>query len=199
LQNHFSEIPTMSTAREQLITTTWELLEAQGYHGTGLNQIVAASGAPKGSLYYYFPAGKEQLAATAIEHVGALTAERIAAGLALEANVATSVRRFAELVAAQVERSGFRAGGPLTTVAMETATSSATLNQACRAAYARLQEGFAAKLRAGGYAEARAEQLAGFILAAMEGAIILSRTRHSGDPLRLVGAELGRFLSMETP
>jgi TetR/AcrR family transcriptional repressor of lmrAB and yxaGH operons len=189
----------MTSAREQLIATTCDLLEAQGYHATGLNQIIAESGTPRGSLYYYFPEGKEELAAAAIERAGLLVAERIAAGLAQEADVATAVRRFAELIADHVERSGFRAGGPLTTVAMETAISNTRLNMACRTAYDRLEQAFAARLRQAGYLEQRVERLAGFILAAMEGGIILSRTRHSGDPLRQIGAELGRMLSMEEP
>ena len=41
----------MSSTRDQIIEKTCELLEAQGYHATGLNQILAESGAPKGSLY----------------------------------------------------------------------------------------------------------------------------------------------------
>jgi TetR/AcrR family transcriptional regulator, lmrAB and yxaGH operons repressor len=48
--------------RDQIIQTTCTLLESQGYHATGLNQILKESGAPKGSLYYYFPQGKEELA-----------------------------------------------------------------------------------------------------------------------------------------
>ena len=56
----------MTTTRQQIIEKTSELLDRQGYHATGLNQIVAESETPRGSLYYYFPAGKEELAAEAI-------------------------------------------------------------------------------------------------------------------------------------
>lgn len=48
----------MSSTKEQFIETTCDLLESHGYYATGLNQIVAESGALKGSLYYHFPEGK---------------------------------------------------------------------------------------------------------------------------------------------
>jgi len=185
----------MSSTREQFIETTCDLLEEQGYHATGLNQIVAESGSPKGSLYYYFPDGKEELAAEAIARTGEMVAARIRENLSDVADPAEAVRRFVRRIARHVEASGYRAGGPLMTVAMETATSSERLNLACREAYGRLQEAFAETLRTGGFAPERAAEVATFVTAAVEGGIILSRTYHSGDPLRQVADELGRFLS----
>ena len=185
-----------STARDQILEATCDLLEAQGYHATGLNQIVAESGAPKGSLYHYFPDGKEELAAAAIERTGHGLAGRVEAALALDDDPAAAVSFLATAIADAVEQSGFRAGGPLTTVAMETATSSERLNLACRAAYDRLQAAFAAKLMAGGHEATRAAELAIFVTAAIEGGIILSRTYHSGDPLRRAGRELAALLAV---
>lgn len=49
--------------RDNILRTASRLFRKQGYHATGLNQITAESGAPRGSLYYYFPGGKEELAA----------------------------------------------------------------------------------------------------------------------------------------
>jgi TetR/AcrR family transcriptional repressor of lmrAB and yxaGH operons len=185
------------TTRDQIIQTTCDLLEAQGYHATGLNQILKESGAPKGSLYYYFPDGKEGLTVEAIERQGKLVADRIRQGLANEQEAATAIRRFIQNIAYNVEASGFRAGGPLTTVALETATSSERLNQTCRAAYELIQTAFAERLTADGYTKKRAAQLATFMTAAIEGGIILSRTQHSGDPLRRVADEIGRLLQAD--
>ncbi|MEO6887804.1 MAG: TetR/AcrR family transcriptional regulator [Ktedonobacteraceae bacterium] len=189
----------MNTTRDQIIETTCDLLEAQGYHATGLNQILAESGAPKGSLYYYFPQGKEELTAAAIDRTGKLVAERIKAGLASSDDPGVAIQAFVRTIAYHVEASGFRSGGPLMIVAMETAISSERLNIACREAYALLQNAFREKLLAGGYAGARAASLATFITSAIEGGIILSRTNHSGDPLREVADMLGQVLKTLSP
>lgn len=187
----------MNTTREQILIATCDLLEEQGFHGTGLNQIISTSGAPRGSLYYHFPDGKDGLAAEAIARTGELTAQRITDGLASGAPLPQALRGFVAHIADLVERSGFRAGGPLTAVAMETATTNERLNLACRTAFHRLEGAFAAHLAAAGLTAERAAELSTFITAALEGGIMLSRTYHSGDPLRRVARELERLLAME--
>lgn len=186
-----------SPARDQIVAAACGLLETQGYHATGLSQIVAASGAPKGSLYHYFPDGKQELVAAAVDRTGRSLAGRVEAELATDDDVASAVDRLAARLADMIEESGFRAGGPLTAVAMETATSSQQLNLACRTAYNRLQAAFAAKLAVCGHTPQRAAELATFITAAFEGGIVLSRTHHTGDPLRRVGHELAALLRSE--
>lgn len=180
----------MSSTRDQIIEAMCDLLELQGYHATGLNELIKVSGAPRGSLYYYFPDGKDGLTAEAIARTGALVAERIRRGLAVSERPGAAVRAFVEQVANAVEASGFRAGGPLTAVAMETATTNDRLNGVCREAFAGIQATFAERLRASGLPEGHAGELAGFITAAIEGGIILSRTNHSGEPLRVVARQL---------
>lgn len=188
----------MST-RERFIETTRALLEAQGYHATGLNQIVAESGAPKGSLYYHFPDGKEELTVRAIERAGEIVVERIRANLSVTPVLSIALRAFVERIAAGVEASGYQSGGPLQTVALETATSSEPVNLACRAAYTQLQAAFADRIAAAGYEPAKAAELATFVTAAIEGGIMLSRTYHTGEPLRLVARQLGAYLQAVPP
>ena len=180
----------MATAREQIIAVTCDLLETQGYHATGLNQIIQESGSPKGSLYYYFPDGKEGLTAEAIEQAGREVAQRIEHRLAAYPDPAQAVREFVTNIAHHVEASGFRAGGPLTTVALETATSSERLNTVCRAAYQRMIDAVRSYLLSVGIDQANAAELAQFVIASIEGGIILSRTFHTGDPLRQVAEQL---------
>ncbi|MEP6988703.1 MAG: TetR/AcrR family transcriptional regulator [Chloroflexota bacterium] len=184
----------MASTRDQIIETTCDLLELQGYHATGLNQIIKESGSPKGSLYYHFPGGKEALAVEAVNHVGRIVLQRIRENLALVENPAESISHFIKNIALNVERSGFRAGGPITTIALETASSSVTLRQECDRIYSEWQQVFADKLQSGGIAETRAKRMATLIISAIEGGVILCRTGQSREPLEQVAEELDKLV-----
>lgn len=187
----------MSAMREQILQTTRSLLEKQGYHGTGLNEIVRESGAPKGSLYHYFPEGKEQIVAETVLGSGRETAERIRAELKGAAAASKAIPEFILRVAENVETSGFAAGSPLTAVAMETVKKSERIHLACREAYALLGSAFEEKLLADGFSRAEAAELSTFIVASIEGGIILSRTQFSTDPLRAVAKQIKTLLGGE--
>ncbi len=184
----------MSSTRDQIIDTARELLEIQGYRATGLNQIVQESGAPKGSLYYYFPGGKEEFSTEAIHRVGQEISERITTTLASVADPGEAVETFVLKLAHHVEASKFLKGGPITTVALEAVTTSERLNEACRETYELWQSAFAEKLLESGFSQERAARLAGLIIAAIEGAIVLSRTNRSIAPLERIASELKLLL-----
>src|SRR5829696_3833362 len=80
------------STRERMVRATCELLEAQGYHATGLNEILQRSCTPRGSLYYYFPEGKEELATEAIEWQGRDVKQRMRDALSLYADAAEAVQ-----------------------------------------------------------------------------------------------------------
>lgn len=188
----------MTDTREHLIQKTCELIELQGYHATGLNQIIRESGSPKGSLYYHFPGGKEELAAKAIKSVGAKVLERIQDNLMQTGPPADVIRQFIKNIAWNVERSDFSAGGPITTIAMETASTSEALRTICAEIYAGWQNAFAIKLRQGGFSEARSESISRLIIAAIEGGVILCRTTRSRQPLEEVANEIGSLIANST-
>jgi TetR/AcrR family transcriptional repressor of lmrAB and yxaGH operons len=184
----------MSEKRNQIIDMACQLMETQGYHATGLNQILVESGAPKGSLYYYFPDGKEELGVAVVGNSGRLIEQRIRGVMAEIDDPATAVTTFITLLAAQVDASGYRAGGPITAIALESASTNDRLREACHQAYQSWQEVFAEKLRQGNFDEARARRLAALIISALEGGIILSRSQHSPQPLLDVAEEIGLLL-----
>lgn len=185
----------MASTKERFIETTCQLMEDQGYHATALNQIIEESGAPKGSLYYYFPGGKEELAAEAIQHIGDVVNQRIQCVLDNHEDPAEAVSAFIYTIAGHMEASEYAAGGPITTVALESATTSPRLNAACQAVYAQWQASFMERLRESGIDAVRARRLATLIIAALEGGIVLSRTRHSTEPLKRVAHEVSTLIN----
>ncbi|NDJ78927.1 MAG: TetR/AcrR family transcriptional regulator [Chloroflexi bacterium] len=185
----------MASKRDHIIETACELFELQGYNATGLNEIVRKSGSPKGSLYHYFPGGKDELTAEAITHTGEAIRRRIELSLSAVDAPADAVRQFIRDLSVHVEASGYRAGGPITTIALETAATNDVLREECAAVYGVWQAAFAQKLAAGGITPDRAARLATLIVAVLEGAILLSRTERSRQPLLDAAEELGVLIA----
>src|SRR5712672_2190580 len=103
-------MPAVPKHRRPIVDAAVTLFRRQGYAGTGLNDIVDASDAPKGSLYHYFPAGKASIAVAAVEEAGRRVAETTSK-LASEArSTGDLVRAHARLLSGWMLKSGFRDG-----------------------------------------------------------------------------------------
>ncbi len=178
------------STRARFIETMAQLLERQGYYGTGLNEVVQESGAPKGSLYYYFPGGKEELAAEAIADQGRRVADYIRGELAKVEDPVEAIYGLMAMMGRNMAASSWCTGGPITSVALETSVSNERLRDACGDAYAAWEAAFREKLASSGCPQERADRLATVITAAMEGAIILARVRRCPDALNRVAAEI---------
>src|SRR5258705_1726366 len=184
-----------STSRARMIQTAADLLHKQVYASTGLNQILDESKAPKGSLYFHFPNGKEELVAAALDQASAGLTELLERVLGAAPSAAAAVDAIVAYFAGQLEASSYTKGCPIATVALEQAATSEPLHRACAAAYARWHALIAARLVRDGIAAGRAEAIANFSLATIEGALILSRAHRSTEPLRRAGAELRLHLT----
>ncbi|WP_055489174.1 TetR/AcrR family transcriptional regulator [Streptomyces sp. TP-A0356] len=169
--------------RARLIAATRVLVEAQGYFGTGLNQVLAESGAPRGSLYFHFPAGKDQLVAAALAEASHEIGELIASAGKEQLDAVAAVHWLLTVLADRMERSGYAKGCPLATVALETAGGHEELRRICAEAYDVWQRTLADLLVEEGRTPAAAEAAAGAVLAQLEGALLLARVRHSRLPL----------------
>jgi TetR/AcrR family transcriptional repressor of lmrAB and yxaGH operons len=189
----------MNTTRDQIVQTACRLLEMQGYQATGLTQIIEESGAPRGSLYYYFPEGKEELVAEAIASTAEVVADRIRTSLAEVEAPGGAVKQFILTLAQHARASGYERGGPITTAALEAASTSERVREACLAAYCSWRKSFEEKVAEGGCNGERAARLAALIVAALEGAIILSRTERSVAPLEYVAEELETLIDGAAP
>ncbi len=185
----------MSDNREKFLLTASVLMEKQGYCGTGLNEILEKSGAPKGSLYYYFPDGKEQIASEVALRAGKIISGRIQERTRDQPEAGKAIHEFLYTVALRMEETQFHTGSTITMVAMESVTQSERINLACREAYGMIIGAFKDVLIQGGWEEAEAESIAEMIVAAVEGGIMLSRTYQSADYLRRVADHIQKMLA----
>ena len=131
--------------RDRILDATNRLLRRQGYTATGIKQIVAEGNAPLGSVYHYFPGGKEQIAVEALARVG----ERIRmaiASLANAADVPATVNAFFVYNAELLRDSDYERGCPVATVALETSNDIERIRQVCEDVFNGWQAALAARL-----------------------------------------------------
>lgn len=172
-----------SRHRDAIVQTAARLFRKQGFAATGLNQIVEESGAPKGSLYHYFPGGKETIAAAAVVWA-AERVEHTLSTLAAEAEgPGELVRRYALLLAGWMSKSGFRDGCPISTTLLETVPESHLIREAGAAAFADWAAVFCRSLQTRKVSRGRAQRLASMAIAVIEGALIQARVAVHPQPL----------------
>jgi AcrR family transcriptional regulator len=179
----------MPGTRERIISASADLLRRQGYTGTGVKQIVAAASAPFGSLYHFFPGGKEQLGAETIRWSGRMYGRLLPLVFDAAPDPVTAVRAFFAAAARQLEDTDYADGCPIATVVLETSSASEPLRQACADVFESWIEAGTRRLAAGGLPEATARQLTIGLLAALEGAFVLARALRSSEPVKVAGEQ----------
>jgi len=170
------------------------LFRRHGFAGTGVNDIVDTSGAPKGSLYHYFPAGKASIAAAAVEEAG----QRVAKTMTMLANETRStadlLRAHARLLSGWMRMSGFRDGCPITSVLLGLAPTDRAVAEAGRKAYAVRIDVLKRKLASDGFSPARTGPLAVLCVSTLQGALIQARVERSSAPIETAADELATML-----
>lgn len=173
--------------KESLTRTAMRLFRRRGYASTGLQQILAESGAPKGSLYHYFPGGKEALAVAAVEMAGNMVTDMLKK-LAESAcdDAAAFVRAYSEVMADWMAESDFRSGCPIATVVLETVPDSAAIMAAAAHAIECWTDIADAVFTKAGMPAERAGETARNLVTLMEGALLMARVRQSTQPILAV-------------
>jgi TetR/AcrR family transcriptional repressor of lmrAB and yxaGH operons len=182
-------------SRARMVRSAASLIRTRGVSATSFSEVLADSGAPRGSIYHHFPQGKEQLAGDAIRW----TAERVLAHQrACPATTASGVLGcFIDMWRQVVLASGGTAGCVVAGVAIDTVPGEEALMDAVRTTFRSWVDLIASQLEAVGVPADRAEPIARATLAAMEGALILCRAERDIGPLETVAAELTRLLPPE--
>jgi TetR/AcrR family transcriptional repressor of lmrAB and yxaGH operons len=176
--------------RQRMLDTAAELFHTQGYHATGLNQLVSAGGAPKGSLYFHFPGGKEQLAAEALLASGAQLRDGLRTLLTQAPDAASGIEAVVNALAQEMLNSDFQRGCPLATVALEVASESELIRRSCVDSYDSWHDVLAEYFVAQGLSVDKAAGLSTVVLASIEGGLLLAKTKKDIAPLRAIAAHL---------
>ncbi|WP_078578445.1 TetR/AcrR family transcriptional regulator [Salipaludibacillus agaradhaerens] len=173
-------------SREDMIKATAYLLQSKGYFGTGLNDIIKLSGAPKGSIYYHFPNGKEQLAKEAIEWTKHSVSQFIAEKLKDYSDPTEAIQHYILDSAERFEKDSYFQGVPITAIVLETSDVSEELREACRSVFDAWHHIFADKLLNYGYEPRAAYEIAMTVNAMIQGALVICLTRNDSTPLKIV-------------
>jgi TetR/AcrR family transcriptional regulator, lmrAB and yxaGH operons repressor len=178
--------------RERMIQSALILMGEQGVEGTSFSQVLEHSGAPRGSIYHHFPGGKEQLIEEATHYAGDVVVKLLTDALERHEDPTAAVEEVVQFWRTILYDSNFAAGCPVIAAALESERAPAA-RVAAKEAFERWEELYAVMLQRAGLPEERARSLGSIAIAAVEGAVILSRAEGSNRPLERVGDELERL------
>lgn len=177
----------MNNTREKILTTATKLFYIKGYHATGLNLIIKESGAPKGSLYYHFPNGKEQLALEAIEVSKKAVGQCIIDLFTKYDHAIDGIQAHIQAMADVFEEGMLDINSfsimPFGLIAAESAFQNEKMRKACEDTFLYWESLYANKIKSNGYSEEEARNIATTINAMIEGAVTLSLNQKSSQPL----------------
>jgi len=177
-------------SKDILIQVASRLFRIRGYEGVGLNDIIEESGIPKGSLYHYFPKGKEQLALEAINHTKEVVTSKIQEIFDRFEDPTEAFQAHILHLAENLVGNFNLLGMPIGTIAGEKYSTSESIRIACQSAFEDWQAVYTKKLLASGYSKKHSKDLSIVINAMVEGGILLSLTIKSGTPLQVIAEQI---------
>lgn len=167
-----------------------EILYRRGYNATGVKDIVAAAGIPKGSFYNYFES-KQAFAIEALDAIASEQHRQLEAALRNPAKPPLERIRgfFEDFVAGQEARGEFTGGCPVGNLAQEMADHSPAIARRVEHWFRRLEGLLATCLREASERgdlprDRDPEALAAFVFNAWEGALLRMKAAKGVDPLR---------------
>lgn len=195
--NDRSERPTPPTrsdrpgSRERLLDATVELLRLKGPTASGTKEILERADAPRGSFYFHFPNGKDQLVAEAVTRAAAATATAMTQALR-DRTVGLPERIEALLTAVADDLAGhdYGPGCAVAATTLDTAATTPALRQVTATAFASWASLLTQELTTEGIPADHATALADSVIAGLEGATMLARARLDTAPLLHVAATL---------
>jgi TetR/AcrR family transcriptional repressor of lmrAB and yxaGH operons len=180
------------SSKARMIEAAIDLMRTYGLSGAGINDVVQLSGAPRGSLYHYFPDGKLQMAGEALVVHGERVGQFMEEALGTARGAPQKVTALFEAFARRVEEADYRKSCPFGCVALDLDADTESLRPLIAQSFDAWQALIAAHFVRALGARASAE-FAGLLLTGIEGAYVRARAQHSGEPFRQAGRWLARL------
>jgi TetR/AcrR family transcriptional repressor of nem operon len=185
--------------RARALDAAAALFQAQGYHATGMRDVIERSGLSPGAFHHHFPT-KESLAVAVIS-------ERVAPAVR-EAWIepvrnATHLRQgvadvFADIIDG-LDARGKVSGCPLNNLAMELSLTNARLRDGLRSIFVEWQEALEQRIaqspRGKQWSKAKRAAAASFIVAAYSGAMNLAKASQDSAPLKVMQQTVSQWMA----
>jgi len=169
-------------SRSRMIHAASELFRLRGYHATAFSDVVEESGAPRGSIYFHFPGGKQELAREAIARAADEIEDMVHQAASRAHDPASLIQALAEIQVQRLEASSYCSGCAIATMVLELAPQDDELSAEFDKVFTRWRTALIGHLRRWGVDPQRAAALADLIMAVFEGALVLSRAARSSEP-----------------
>ena len=181
----------MQNFREKMVFKAIQLLPTHGYAGITLMHVARACKAPRGSLYHYFPGGKDDLMAAVLEAAKEYGLGTFITSCSRATELQGYIADMGNALSAALTKSGFALGCPVAAIAMSTEKAN-PLNQKCNVIYADWCQALQTKLLAYGMPASDAEGLSLNILNTFQGALLHARLAASCEPIAQAALMLQR-------
>jgi TetR/AcrR family transcriptional repressor of lmrAB and yxaGH operons len=185
--------------RARMLETTARLLQHRGYHGTALSDILEESAAPRGSLYFHFPGGKDQIVMEATRAAVAKATLALRETLANADSPAQGIRAYLELAARTMPETDYTFGCPVAPVILDATAGLTELAELCRRAFEEWVDLLQTSFVEAGVPRRRASALALLVISSLEGSLLLTRAYRDVEPLMAMGAELETIVTEALP
>ncbi|MGW5001559.1 TetR/AcrR family transcriptional regulator [Streptomyces hydrogenans] len=180
--------------RERIVHAASLLMQRQGYEGTGIKQVAQEANATLGSVYHFFPGGKQALGVAAVHHADEEFADLLTKSLSEDADPAKAVASCARALARLLRDSEWMDGCPISATALETTGRVPDIEQAVAQAFQHWRDLVADTLREAGLPEGDARDLSLTVISTLEGAELTAQVARSETPLIVAGEHLSRLI-----
>jgi TetR/AcrR family transcriptional repressor of lmrAB and yxaGH operons len=181
------------TTKTKMLLSAAEVLRERGAAGVTIDEVLARSGAPRGSVYHHFPGGRHQILVEALRFAG----DSITASIdqAATEGSTTLLDQFVDMWERALQESDFSAGCPVMAAAMGSSDEDARLAADAARIFEHWHAALTRTFLADGFETSDAAALATTSIAAVEGAVVLCRSLRSTTPLKEVSEQIEFLIS----